>query len=138
MRRSYRRALTLIEIVLALLLLGVITGGVVAAGQANLARARQEAVWRTLSALLEIGAQYDAEKGKLPVSVDEIRAFDPRVPPLNPWGRVYIVVPGAALWCVETRVPAGGGGSYASGIFASIIIQKDGEDLRVCKPNRTS
>lgn len=134
MKIFFRRAFSLIEITLALFLMAFVTGGLLFGGRVAIEQARQEKTWRTLSALLEISAQYHAEKGKLPSSLEEIQVFDPRVPLLNPWGDAYLVVPGALSWCVETRVPLGTGRLYLSGAFASVFADKDGDWQRVCRP----
>jgi type II secretory pathway pseudopilin PulG len=130
----HRRAFSLIEITLALLVTTLLIGSVVFTGRAAIEDARQEKVWRTLSAFLEISAQFDAVKGKYPVSIEEIVSFDARAPLLNPWGNAYVVVPTAASWCVETRVPSGRGDIHQSSVFASVLPGKDGDVLRVCRP----
>lgn len=130
----YRRAFSMIEITLALLVMTLFIGGVVSTGRAVIEDARQEKVWRTLSAFLEISAQFDAVKGKYPVSIEEVVSFDTRVPFFNPWGNAYVVVPSAASWCIETRVPSVRGDIHQSSIFASVLSQKDGDVLRVCRP----
>jgi len=130
----HRRGFSLIEITLALLITVFLIGGVVLTGRGAIEDARQEEIWRTLFALREISVQYKAEKGMFPVSIEEMKAFDVRVPVINPWGNAYAVSPGASLWCVETRVPLGREDIHQSGVFASVLSREDGEFLRVCRP----
>lgn len=109
-------------------------GWVVSWGHSAIECARQEKTWRTLSALLEMGGQYYAEKEAFPVSVEEIKSVDPRVPLVNPWGNAYAVVSRAPMWCLKTRVPKGSAHVPSGAVFASIYSEKDGDDLYVCRP----
>jgi type II secretory pathway pseudopilin PulG len=129
-----RRGFSLIEMGMSLFLTVILMGGALSAGHTWIEESRQKKVWRTLKAMLEISRQYAAEKGIVPVAIEELNTFDPRVPLAGPWGDPYVIVASVFLWCVETRVPPHSGNVYQGGAGASVIAEEKGDILRVCRP----